>query len=108
MTRTPGLPGVARASRIRFSNEGVRGRPSRLPSLLARASPARGRSAILEFGEHAQHMEHWRERAEAARTVADEVTDPDAKRKMLRIVEDYEELARRAEKRLKAASKKSD
>ena len=37
---------------------------------------------------------HWRDRAEEARTVADELTDPDSKRRMLRIAENYEELAR--------------
>ena len=48
MTRMPGRPGVARASRIRFSSAGaIGGRPRRFPSLLARASPARTRSWIM-------------------------------------------------------------
>jgi hypothetical protein len=43
---------------------------------------------------------YWREQAEEARTVADKLTDPDSKRRMLRIAADYKELARLAEKRL--------
>ena len=44
---------------------------------------------------------HWRERAEKARVHAEQLTDPDSKGRMLRIAEDYEELAKRAEKRLR-------
>lgn len=48
---------------------------------------------------------HWRERAEEARTVADQTNDEGSRRSMLRIAKDYEELAKRAERRLKEAGK---
>jgi len=44
---------------------------------------------------------HWRERAEEARVLAEQITDEKSKKMILRIAEDYEELARRAERRLK-------
>src|SRR5262249_1765233 len=44
---------------------------------------------------------HWRERAEEARVHAEQITDPESKQAMLRIAEDYEKLAKRAEERLR-------
>ena len=42
--------------------------------------------------------EHWRNRAEEMRSLAETVTDAIAKQTMLRIAWDYEHLAQRAEK----------
>jgi hypothetical protein len=42
--------------------------------------------------------EHWRDRAQEARAMADNITDPDAKRAMLDIAESYEKIAERAER----------
>jgi hypothetical protein len=44
---------------------------------------------------------HWHRRAEEARVLADELTDPDAKRKMRKIAEDYEKVSIRAVQRLR-------
>lgn len=48
---------------------------------------------------------HWRDRAEEARTRADEMNDEISKRMMLQIAEDYEEIAKRAKRRLKEENK---
>jgi len=42
---------------------------------------------------------HWRERAKEARVHAEQIADPESKKMMLRIAEDYEKLALRAEQR---------
>jgi hypothetical protein len=48
---------------------------------------------------------HWREREQQARALADKLPDAEAKRRMLKLVGDYEELAKRAEKRLRETQK---
>jgi hypothetical protein len=47
--------------------------------------------------------EHWRQRAEEARTVAEQMNEPQSKEAMLRIAKDYEHLAERAEQRAKGS-----
>ena len=45
--------------------------------------------------------EHWRQRSEEARRMADLMSDIPSKEAMLRIAEDYERLAKPAEERAK-------
>jgi len=46
---------------------------------------------------------HWRQRAEEARTIAEQMNDSQSKDAMLRIAKDYEHLAERAEERAKGS-----
>jgi hypothetical protein len=43
--------------------------------------------------------EHWRQRAEEARALAEQMQDPQSKQAMLRIATDYEHLVERAARR---------
>jgi hypothetical protein len=52
--------------------------------------------AMADFG----NPEHWRSRAEKVRALADEMNDLAAKAMMLRVAENYERFAVRAEQQL--------
>ena len=43
---------------------------------------------------------HWIARAEEVRAVADDMQDPESKRMLLKIAEDYDTIAERAQRRL--------
>jgi hypothetical protein len=49
--------------------------------------------------------EHWRQRAGEARSVAEQMNEPQSKEAMLRIAKDYERLAERADQRAKGSSR---
>lgn len=51
--------------------------------------------------------EHWRNRAEEARTVAEHMEDPGCRKSMLRIASEYETLAIRADWRLRHNSERA-
>jgi ribosomal protein S17E len=51
--------------------------------------------------------EHWRNRAEEARSVAEQLSDPESKRTMLRIAGDYDRLAEHAQRRAPAKKESS-
>ena len=51
--------------------------------------------------------EHWQDRAEEARSIAEQMSDRDSKRMMLRIAEDYERLAAHARRRMKGSGAQS-
>ena len=52
---------------------------------------------------YSDNPELWRERAEQARTIAEEMSDAASRRTMLLIAQNYEDMADRAEKRLARA-----
>jgi len=46
------------------------------------------------------NAEHWRERAEKTRTIADKVLDIESKFRLMKIADEYNRLAKRAEKHM--------
>jgi len=49
--------------------------------------------------------EHWRDRAEEARAMAAQLSDPEARRMMEDVAKTYDKLAERAEERVRADKK---
>ena len=65
---------------------------------MTRRQPARSGSNLMP--EHPiNDPKHWLNRAKEARALAEQIDDPEAKRTMLKIADDYERLAQRAQER---------
>jgi hypothetical protein len=54
----------------------------------------------MSIAPHFTDSEHWRQRAEASRILAEQMTDETLKKMMLTIADDYEKLAGRTSERL--------
>jgi len=50
----------------------------------------------MPIAPHYNNLEHWRQRAEEARVLAEQTSNERAKKTMLTIADDYDELAVRA------------
>jgi len=68
-------------------------------------APAVKREAEEDWGAkmNVHNADYWRSRAEEARAVATQMTDPYTKAVMLQIAQDYEKLAAQAEQRAEKA-----
>jgi hypothetical protein len=58
-------------------------------------------------GSILDNPEHWHQRAEEARRVAEQLSDPLATKMMLRVAQDYEQLAEHALRRATGVDKKA-
>jgi hypothetical protein len=61
----------------------------------------------MPIAAHLNDPEHWRQRAEESRVLAEQMSDETSQKMMLKIADDYEKLAARAAARLIGERKRS-
>ena len=61
----------------------------------------------MPIAPHLNDPEHWRQRAQESRVLAEQMSDETSKKMMLKIADDYEKLAARAVARLIGETRRS-